>query len=118
MGGYFTYINGLEMTGIARWNGQAWTKLGNGPPSAGVPARALAVYDDGTGPALYAGGPFRQPEGPGNRIAKWNGTAWSPLGTGMNAMVRALAVYDDGSGPALYAGGDFSMAGGLPANRV
>src|SRR5229473_1410253 len=56
---------------------------------------ALAVFDDGTGSALYAGGPFR--------------TA---------ADVEALAVINDGTGPALYLGGQFTLAGGVPSNRI
>jgi hypothetical protein len=46
-----------------------------------------------------------------NRIAKWDGVSWSPLGSGiLGAFVWTLKVYDDGNGPALYAGGYFSSA--------
>jgi hypothetical protein len=80
---------------------------------------ALTVFDDGTGPALYAGGAFTSAGGvSANRIAKWNGSAWSALGSGMNARVDALTVFDDGTGPALYAGGFFTTAGGVSANRI
>jgi hypothetical protein len=81
---------------------------------------ALTVFDDGTGPALYAGGGFSTAGGvPGtSRIARWNGTAWSPLGSGVNHTVRALTVFDDGTGPALYAGGQFTNAGGVSANFI
>ncbi len=58
---------------------------------------ALAV--DGTD--LYAGGFFTTAGGmAANRIAQWNGNAWSALGSGMSARVQALAV--DGTGD-LYA---------------
>jgi hypothetical protein len=40
-------------------------------------------------------------------IAQWNGTSWSPLGSGMNSDVLALVV----SGSTLCAGGDFTTAG-------
>ena len=43
-----------------------------------------------------------------NYIAKWNGSSWSALGTGMNDYVYALAV----SGSHVYAGGSFETAGG------
>jgi hypothetical protein len=72
---------------------------------------ALAVHDDGSGAALYAGGSFTTAGGAAaNRIARWDGSAWTPLGGGMNGEVLALAVHDDGSGTALYAGGTFSSA--------
>ncbi|MDO8628897.1 MAG: right-handed parallel beta-helix repeat-containing protein, partial [Phycisphaerales bacterium] len=56
--------------------------------------------------------------GSANRIAKWNGSAWSALGTGMNAEVYALTVFDGGTGPALYAGGIFTTAGGVSAHYI
>jgi hypothetical protein len=43
-----------------------------------------------------------------NRIARWNGSAWSALGSGVNSNVYALAM----SGSDLYAGGGFTTAGG------
>jgi hypothetical protein len=53
-----------------------------------------------------------------NRIAKWDGSSWSALGSGMNNAVHALAVYDDGGGPALFAGGDFGFAGSVSAPHI
>jgi hypothetical protein len=34
---------------------------------------ALAAFDDGSGPALYAGGNFLQAGAPMNRLARWSG---------------------------------------------
>jgi|GEM_PF-3854306 len=84
------------------------------------PVHALAVYDDGGGPALYAGGEFWEAGGVRvNGIARWDGREWSalsgPSGAGVNGEVYALAVVDDGGGPALYAGGSFTIAGGKRA---
>src|SRR5262249_44912063 len=74
--------------------------------------QALTSWDDGHGPALYAGGSFTSAGGvAANRIAKWDGSSWSALGTGMNnSSVDALAVHDDGTGPALFAGGGFTVS--------
>ena len=50
-------------------------------------------------------------------IAKWNGSSWSALGSGMgrgDIGVIALAV----SGSDLYAGGYFTTAGGSAANYI
>ncbi len=41
-------------------------------------------------------------------IAKWDGSSWSALGSGMDGFVSALAA----SGSDLYAGGYFTTAGG------
>ena len=60
-----------------------------------------------SGTDLYAGGTFTTAGGiTVNRIAKWNGTTWSALGTGMNGAVNALVA----SGTDLYAGGNFTTA--------
>ena len=64
----------------------------------------LAVFDDGGGPALYAGGPFTTADGVGaSSIAKWNGSSWVALGDGLSQCL-AMTGFDDGSGPALYVG--------------
>jgi len=47
-------------------------------------------------------------------IAKWNGTSWTALGSGMDGPVNALAV----SGSDVYAGGYFTTAGGSAANFI
>ncbi len=121
VGGYFTAIDGVTMNHIAKWDGTAWSAL-SGPsgPGTGNIVEALAVYDDGSGEALYAGGSFTTAGGVTvNRIAKWDGTAWSALsGPSGIAGVVSLAVYDDGSGAALYAGGGFITAGGVTVNNI
>jgi hypothetical protein len=71
------------------------------------------VFDDGSGPGLYAGGWFDTAGGvAASGIAKWNGSSWAPLGRGTGPIVISLAVFDgpDGVGPALIAGGDFAVA--------
>lgn len=116
VGGLFANAGGHPNADfVARWDGTAWSALGNGTGGA---VNALAVFDDGTGPALYAAGEFWPPQGPGSAIAKWDGRKWSPLGTGLNNSAFSLAVFDDDGQAALYAGGRFTMAGGVPANRI
>ncbi|MFH0981994.1 MAG: thrombospondin type 3 repeat-containing protein [Planctomycetota bacterium] len=117
-GGDFTLAGGVWAPFIAKWNGTQWSALGSGSGMNNW-VFALTVFDDGTGPALYAGGEFTTAGGvTANWIAKWNGTQWSALDSGMNNVVRALTVFDDGTGPALYAGGYFGTAGGVPANGI
>ncbi len=117
VGGDFTTAGGVAAEGIARWDGSSWTALANGI-EFGVGVNALTVHDDGSGPALYVGGPFWTVGGvPASNISKWDGSSWSGLGIGLDERVRALAVHDDGNGLALYAGGDFEIAGNVPAAK-
>jgi len=118
--GFFTIADGIPVGGIARWDGSLWSDLDGGMNIGGV--RTLAVFDDGTGSALYAGGDFSTAGGvAASNIAKWDGSSWSPLGSGVAGGpggVYNLHVYDDGSGPALYVGGWFETAGGITANGI
>ena len=115
--GEFATAGGVAAPSIAKWNGSSWSALGSGLPGGWV--QTLAVYDDGTGPALYVGGDFQNAGGvAASRLAKWNGVSWSAVGGGTNGIVRALVVHDDGSGPALFVGGTFTSAGGFPAGRM
>src|SRR5262249_31103100 len=88
-----------------------WVGVGDLP---GPNDAVLAAVLDSSG-NLYIGGDFtRVGDVAANRIAKWNGSNWSELGSGINGHVYALAVL----GSDLYAGGYFRTAGGNPANRI
>ena len=50
-----------------------------------------------------------------NNVARWDGSAWSALGSGVNAQVRALTMLPNGD---LVAGGLFTTAGGVSANYI
>lgn len=93
-------------------DGTNWSALGSGilwgadffPYSAGVHA-LVAVGTD-----LYAAGYFFTAGGIGIAgIARWDGTKWWAIGSGVNGRVRALAADEHGH---LFVGGDFTIAGG------
>jgi hypothetical protein len=111
---------GAPTNGIAKWDGSNWSALGSGLTSTtNAVVRALTVFDDGSGPALYVGGYFSNAGGAtANNIARWDGSLWSTLGSGLNNGMTGLIAFDDGSGTKLYAAGSFTAAGGSPANRV
>src|SRR5438128_6703210 len=55
-----------------------------------------------SGTDVYVGGDFSMAGGmPANHIAKWNGSVWSNMGSGFNAIFEDLAV----SGTDVYATG-------------
>jgi hypothetical protein len=93
--------------GVVKWDGSSWSTLGLGMDK---PVITLAV----SGSTLYAGGFFTDilvtniAYASANRVAQWDGSSWSALGSGINGTaVYALAV----SGSSLYAGGIFTTAG-------
>ncbi len=68
---------------------------------------------------LYVGGDFTKISGVTvNRIARWNGSAWSALtsgaAVGVSNRVAALGLYKGD----LYLGGSFTSAGASVANRI
>ena len=95
-----------------------WISMG-GVPGTDSTVRAAVV--DGAG-HLYIGGDFTVAgDAAANYVAKWDGSSWHGLGTGMGGemgedgpCVYALAA----SGSDLYAGGDFKTAGGVTANCI
>src|SRR5215831_672897 len=87
-----------------------WISIGGG--IAGTDGGVLAAATDGLG-NLYIGGTFTMAGGVfAANIAKWDGSSWTALGSGMDGLVLALAV----SGTKLYAGGFFTTAGGITVN--
>ena len=82
--GSFVAPGGATTIGVARWDGTAWSILGAGMmglTGATAVVTALAVYDAGAGPMLYAGGEFvRVGTVTATNIARWDGTSWTGLG--------------------------------------
>jgi hypothetical protein len=126
-GGSFAFAGGRIANGIARFDGTSWTNLGSGLELDRLRSGSvhqLAVFDDGSGPALYAAGQFSVAGGVvATNVARWNGSEWSAVGGGLGpagtSSVLDLEVFANGSSaPVLVAGGDFTQAGGAPANRI
>lgn len=81
----------------------------------GADQSVSAVVADSAG-NIYVGGSFSAINTvAASRIAKWNGTSWSALGSGVSGgNILAIAV----SGTDVYVAGGFTSAGGVPANKV
>ncbi len=120
-GGRFTTAGSVEVNSVARWDGEIWSPLGSGMAD-GSNTVVQALASDG-GDNLYAGGWYTEAGGVRAwHIAEWNGSTWSPLGSGMmrtctqtGRCIEALAVDTTGN---LYAGGYFTVAGDVNANRI
>lgn len=122
LSGKYPRINALEVyTGelVAGGNGEggniyAWdggSRRVLGPGGVHPEVMALVVFDG----CLIAGGSFTiAGEESASRIARWDGTRWSPLGMGMDNDVLALAVYNGD----LIAAGRFTRAGTRDARYI
>lgn len=119
-GGYFTMAGSTAANHVALWDGTAWQALGSGLSAT---VEALTTWDpDGGGPQpehLIAGGDFGSAGGvAASKIARWDGSSWYPIGTGLSGgRVYAVTNWDpDGLGatpPFLVAAGSFGSAGGI-----
>ncbi len=125
--GRFTTAGSTRADRIARLDGDRWSALeggGIGDSTAwSEVVQALCAYDDGSGASLYAGGSFSAAGGiPAQNVARWNGSGWSALGSGIEGSstsgVDALATFDDGTGAKLYVGGNFDTAGGTSTQNL
>ncbi len=108
-----------SLAGVARGECEPQWLPGEGVPGVGGTVYAVTTWDpDGAGPepeVLVVGGDFTTAGGVKcNNIARWDGSQWQPLGTGMNSTVRALTVYNG----ELIAGGSFTTAGGVACNCI
>jgi hypothetical protein len=119
-GGDFSQRGGAPANFVAAWDGSVWSSLGEGVSGGDDPAvLAIEQFDDGVEAAIYVAGSFTTAGGKVARnIARWNGEAWSALGSGVDGTVLDLIVFDDGSGPALFVGGVFDSAGELATPGV
>ncbi len=145
VGGPTSFAAGVQVAGVASWNGTAWSALGG--PGWGLyranggtgTAHAGVLWDDGSGEKLWVGGQFAQVGGnspalrvPAANIACWDGAAWSvPSAGGITGVpnngayrngAEAMVVFDfDGPGgrpPSLVIAGQFSGAGGVAASNL
>lgn len=115
LGGLFTGVGGTRASRVASWDGTNWSPLGSGlkgtNEGTGTAANVIAV----NGSDVYVGGVFTNAGGvSANSIARWNGSSWSALGSGVNGSVSAIAFI----GSDVYVGGNFTTAGGVTAFHI
>lgn len=112
---YAAADTGGNFSRISRMSGGAWTSIGL---SEWGKVYALASFDSGTGPMLYAGGSFTTFGPASPNVVAWDGSAWQSVASGVDADVRDLVVHDDGSGAALYVAGSITSASGVPVHKI
>ena len=108
IGGDFGFSGNKTTNYIAQRVGGVWSSFGQGTDGE---VSAIKVGPDGS---VYVGGSFDnvyQSDGTAllaYKIARWDGTTWTAMGTGVNNYVEAIAI--DASGT-VYIGGSFTQDG-------
>jgi hypothetical protein len=120
-GGFFDFNDIKAADGIAAYRNGTWSALGSGTGSGGgaLTAFVRALATDGTN--VYVATDSTDVAGipQADRIAKWDGSAWSAVGSdaagGNGIFPPASTVYSIAVlGSKIYAGGQFQNANGNP----
>jgi hypothetical protein len=94
---------------LLRWSGTQWEGV---QPFLSEILFAVAAFDEGAGPVLFASTV--------SGVKRASGASWVLVGatTPAYSQPTQLLVHDDGSGPALFAAGAFTSIGGVNANGI
>ena len=94
VGGSFTSIDGVAANSIARWDGVSWSGFGSGMTHVYGAPEVLSLVRLPNGD-LVAGGRFIHAGGVFVRnVARWDGTAWAAMGSGLYGMFGFPHVLD------------------------
>jgi hypothetical protein len=129
-GGSFMEAGGSSARRIAHWDGSHWQAMGSGIGYESWGSYVYSVVQESG--YVYAAGEFTVAGGiPVNNIARWNGSSWSAMGSGLEGgfphelggFMPSFEYTPQGyalfvSSTNLYAGGDFTTAGGVSASGV
>jgi PKD repeat protein len=121
VGGDFNNAGGCAACdGLTKWNGTNWVGGDSGVDiTGGVDSTVRVLYVNPNDGNLYMGGHFTDLSIDGvttafNGVAMYDGSEWTPLGTGVNSYVRMIHEYNGN----LIVGGDFNTASGVAANKI
>ena len=117
--GLFTKFGNTTCNYIAKFDGNSWQPVGDFTKyckNSGLPAQmnAITVFRD----EIYVGGAWDDSTGTTRNIAKFDGSNWINVGTGISQggvnSVFDLEVFKD----ELYIGGRFSKTNEIPGNSL
>ncbi len=121
-GGNFSVIDGVLLKGIGVYDGVSWSDIGGGVDDPGCGFCSWVEDIEFVDTMMYIGGAFATAGStPVSNIAKWDGTTWSTLGTGVTGN---SGIYDgwvftiEDFNNELFVGGNFDSAGGVLCSQV
>jgi|GEM_PF-2522679 len=112
VGGHFPGLGGHLWGHIATWNGQQWSPLLPERTMLSQAPNCFLPEEDG----LLAGGVFSSTSDNDSsyRVARWNGTTWTTVTSGVNGRIFALARFNSH----LVAAGEFTKGGNIQLNHI
>lgn len=99
---------------LLKWNGEYFEKVSPIINMGGTGnLYAIAIHPNGD---IYVTGDFTSIGGvAANRIARWDGSTWNALGSGLNGRGTTLDITPEGN---VYVGGLFTTAGGSGSSHL
>jgi trimeric autotransporter adhesin len=91
-----------------------WVSVGSVPVTGGFGIWVHSMATDEAGNLYVAGGWTAVGDTVVNEIGKWDGSNWSPLGSGLNGTPVGLTTL----GSDLFVTGEFTRAGGIEVNGI
>jgi hypothetical protein len=123
--GEVSSVDGVPMSGMAKWDGQSWSN----PVASGIWAQVeigsegQCVASLGDGPALYTW--VRLTGHSEVCLGKFDGHTWTYLGEPdprpppqSPSYIQSIASFDDGRGPALFISGIWESFSGVPSHGL
>lgn len=112
-----SYVDGNDLY-LSGFNGRVTKKTGSGAwtdlPSTDSTFDQIWAIDKFSNEIVVAGDIVTANSVPVENICSYNGSAWQPLGAGVDSTVYTLVIYNG----ELYAGGVFENAGGNAAKSI
>ncbi|HEX5054093.1 MAG TPA: hypothetical protein VFZ65_20105 [Planctomycetota bacterium] len=119
VGGAFRGAPGVAAERVARFDGAAWRSLGAGVVGGTIDPQQRAVWAIAplANGGFVVGGNFNTVAGnvPAQYVARWDGTAWSGLGSGVPYRVRTIVELPNGD---IVVAGAFTLPSGAPSAAV
>ena len=116
--GSFRRFEGNAFEGVAVVGPTGLSSFGFDLPGSGD---SMAVWDGGTGPALWVAGFYYEASLGNYFLGRYDGAVWTPVPSAGGVAfprITELEVFDAGNGPELYFAGPFTALGGAAAGGV
>ncbi|MFM9957761.1 MAG: hypothetical protein ACKVZJ_06775 [Phycisphaerales bacterium] len=97
-GGNMTFQGPVNLNGVAQWNGTEWLPMGSGMTGGGGSFGTVVAVTTAPNGDVIAAGNFNTAGGvPAANVARWNGSAWSAMGAGLDYYGTALGRLPNGN---------------------